>query len=99
MGPVMFAKLTRYGWQSLTVRNLATSVVLQFSGSTELSMSKGTEVLTSLGITLSSSTWGNSMKSARGSSELACEDSFSSGGSFDGMSWNVIKISDYTDKV
>lgn len=35
------------------MRNLATSAVLQCSGSTEVRTSKGTEVLTSLGITLS----------------------------------------------
>lgn len=53
IGPVMLVKLSQYGWQSLTVRNFATSAVVQFSGSTEFNTSKGTVVLTSLGITLS----------------------------------------------
>lgn len=55
IGPVMCVKLMQYGWQSLTVRNFATSAVVQFSGSTEFNTSKGTVVLTSRGITLSSS--------------------------------------------
>ena len=61
IGPVMLVKLTQYGWQSFTVRNLATSAVVQSSGSTVFNMSNGTVVLTSRGITLSSSVFASSL--------------------------------------